>query len=153
MISFIASTPSHPSSLQEIVDGVIILMLGAIGAYLRRKLKVLSDVQNAFRTRKPTEFEPNPPLGFLDQLSANTSAVATLTEKQAEQNGDVKEVKTDIKNMKAMIGDLFTKMGELLERPAPLSKEEIDQVARARQGEVAAQTETIVQAIEGTKAD
>lgn len=78
---------SRPSTFQEIADGVIVLMVGGIGAYLARKLRIVDDIRDAFGTRPATEFEPAR-LGVLDQMQAITKAANDAIEATKESTAE-----------------------------------------------------------------
>jgi hypothetical protein len=67
-------------------------------------------------TRVPSEFESDPPLGFIDQLKANTketrdnsAAVLLMSTRFMQQNGTVKDIQKDVAVLHSLVADIAGK--------------------------------------------
>ena len=100
------TTAVHPSAFQEIADGVIIALLLGIGGWGARRFKRWDAAYDTLATRKPTELEPHPPKGLVDQVAdavkeasaataatgENTNAVLAMGVRQGQANGTMKDI-------------------------------------------------------------
>lgn len=138
------AAPSHPSGFQEIVDGILIIMLSTIGGYAVRKFKKWDSAYEVLATRKPTELEPNPPKGIVDQTQANTAAtgentnaVLAMSTRMAQSNGTMKDILNVLadhsKLLATLLGGTATLIADTQPNDGSTSRDMLDEIVSEQQ--------------------
>jgi hypothetical protein len=112
----IGDSAPAPSLFLEIFAGVAVLGFGGFFAFIARRFKTIDDLYAVMATRKPTDLEPHPPLGFIDQLESNTketrensAAVLAMATRFGQQNGTVLEIQKDVAVLHSLVADIAGK--------------------------------------------
>jgi hypothetical protein len=99
-----------PSVFLEIFAGVAVLGVGSFFAFIVRRFKTIDAVYEVMATRKPSELEPHPPKGLIDQVrdvivatGENTNAVLTMSVRQQQANGTMKKMQTAIDSIQVTV--------------------------------------------------
>src|SRR5665213_3353663 len=101
----------HDSSIVgwEVLAGVLVAGIVAVVGFLIKKFWWLfgsmAKVVNLLVTREPSEFEPHPSLGMIDQTTANTEAVLTMSVRHSQSNGTMKGIQADLTTVHTEITD------------------------------------------------
>jgi len=99
-----------PSVFLEVFAGVAVLGVGSFFAFIVRRFKTIDAVYEVMATRKPSELEPHPPKGLIDQVrdvidatGENTNAVLTMSLRQQQANGTMKTMQKAIASIQIAV--------------------------------------------------
>ena len=87
---------------------VVAIVLGGVAAMIKL-FRLVGAMHNVMVTRKPTELEPNPPKGLIDETRENTEAVYNMSLRINQSNGTQKDIQR-------VQGDIQTAQVEILHR-------------------------------------
>jgi hypothetical protein len=150
MIGVIDTGSPAPSLFLEIFAGVAVLGCGAFFAFVARKFKVIDSMYDALVTRKPSELESQPPLGFIDQLKENTretkdnkEAVLAMATRFGQQNGTVLDIQTDVASLHTAVEKIEKAVSEIAGKPPASVAEVKEAVAHEHEASEARQAQIL----------
>ena len=111
--------------LYAIVGPLVVAAILAGVSFFIKLFRLVGSMHSALVTRKPTELEPDPPKGLIDETKENTEAVYNMSLRINQSNGTQKDIQRVQGEIQGVQGEILKKIDAIAGAPPGVTLPEV----------------------------